>query len=179
MLEAIPEGPFWLQVVVAVIGGLVTTFLIPYLRSKKKAAEAEAANQDLNAMGELVQQVKVLLIEEAGVIAEQRFPKIAMDVVKGEIKGPAAIKAELKVWGEDLRDRAKRYFSERGIDVVGAIGDEYLDRLIRWAADQVSPFPGKATAVTLFEKEWSNKLVKYGVEWVKERYLNGDSEDDS
>ncbi len=176
MLEAIPEGPFWIKVVWVVLGGLITFLLVPYLKSKRDQAKAEATMDDMASMKLLLDELKSFLFDEAANIAEQRFPKMAKDIINKKISGPATIRAELEVWGRDLKGRAKQYFATRGIDVVGAVGDAYLDKAIRNVADSVSPFPGAQTALTMFEKEWSNKLVKYGVDWVRERFL-GDDED--
>ncbi|HEC61340.1 MAG TPA: hypothetical protein ENI27_03700 [bacterium] len=179
MLETIPEGPAWVQIVWVILGGLITVLLVPYLRSKKKAAESEATANELGAMDLLLGSLKSFLLDEAVIIAEQKFPKIAMKIIKEEMKGPGAVKAELQVWGRELRDRAKEHFLTRGIDLAETFGDEYLDRAIRVVADRVSPFPGVETAVKIFEEEWSSRLVKYGVDWVRERFLEDEEPDSS
>ena len=176
-VETLAGSPLWMQIVSMVAISLVTLFVLPWLKRKAEMAKAETLRADLGSRELLLGQIKLMLLEEATSIAEEKFPKLVKIIAAKNLK-PVAIKEELKLWGQDLKTRAIEYFKVQGVDLVGAIGDSYLDRLIRGAADATSPFPGKETAVALLEKEWSNKLVKYGVEWVKERYMDGgDAED--
>ena len=82
-----------------------------------------------------------------------------------------AIKQELKIWGTELKNDALDYFQKQGLDLIAILGDAYLDKLIRWAADRVSPFPGKETAAALLEDELSNRLIKWGVDYTRKHWL--------
>ena len=45
------------------------------------------------------------------------------------------------------------------------------ETLTGYTADKVSPFPGKDTAVTLLQDEWTNRLAKFGTDWVRSKWL--------
>ena len=103
-------------------------------------------------------------------IMEQKLPKLLPRILAQQMKSDD-IKVELHAWGVEARAAAIDYFRVQGLDIVALVGDAYLDQALRWAADRVSPFPGSATAVTLAQEEWSNKLVAHGVDWVREHWL--------
>lgn len=172
-MDPIATAPLWLQILLAALASLVMLFVLPWLKRKAEEAKAKAAEADLSARDMLIEQVKAFCWDEATSIAEQKFPKLAKKVSEEGWKS-GSIKKELGTWGEELRSSVKAYFAGQGIDLAGVVADEYLDKFIRYAADKVSPFPGKDTAAALLEKDWSNKLVAYGVKWVREHYLESE-----
>lgn len=171
--------PVWLQTLIALISFAITAFLLPFLKRKTEAAKAEAQRQaaqatehDINARGILLARLKQFLWGTAGSIAEKKFPELAAKVRSGNINSKAAIKTELHSWGGTLRSDAMTYFGNQGIDVVAAVGDDFLDKLIERAANAVSPFPGRDTAKELLQDHATDWLVTHGVDWVRQRYLD-------
>jgi len=170
------EMPLWVQILLAVLSTLITTFLLPYLRALNAKAKAEhekaladANNATLEAKTELIYQLKTFLFMNAMSIAEQRFPELARKINNKELTTVDEIKAELRSWGKDLKEKALTFFKNQGIDLVAAVGDDYLDDLIRHVADKVSPFPGKETAVELLTNKGTDLIIEKGVEWAKKR----------
>jgi len=174
--SALEGQPFWQQVLYAVVVSVVSLFVLPYLKrlNEKARAEAEAANQTIRE--KLLSRVKSIALDQAYVIGQERFPKIAQWIFTNKEGKPGlqTIKDELRSWGQDLKKHIVAYFKNEGIDIVGEIGDDYLDQIVRWAADKVSPFPGKETAVQLLTDDWTNKLADFGVDWVRDNWLKQD-----
>lgn len=171
--------PGWLQAVISVIGLAVTAFLLPFLKRKTEAAKAEAKRQsaqatehDINARGILVSRLQEFLWGTAESIAEKKFPELAASVKNGDLNSKEAIKKELHSWGGALRNDAMAYFGNQGVDVIAAVGDDFLDKLIERAANKVSPFPGKETAKELLQNYATDWLIKYGVDWVRQKYTD-------
>lgn len=173
-------GPAWLTALVGIIGSLVTLFLLPWLRQKANAARAEAESNKSTAINTqittkdiLMDQAKAIALDMAASIAEKRFPALQAKVASGQLKLDAkSIKEELYAWGKALKAEIIEHFDAQGINIVTALGDKYLDHVIEWAANKVSPFPGKDTATALLT-EWNGKAIEWlatkGVAWVKSR----------
>ena len=176
------EGtPLWAQAVYAIVVALVGTLLVPYLNNKRKEAaaaiaalNARFATDQIEAGALLLEQVKMFLLERAACIAEKEFPKIAADVLAGNMD-KERIKTALKGYGGDVKSEAIRYFKEqRGLDILAAVGDKQLDNLIALVANRVSPFPGKDSAVEFLKTTASNLLIEKGVGFVRHKYLSAD-----
>ncbi len=177
------------KAVLGLVSMAVTAFLVPYLRNKSKAAQAEAdkmtaeagkavaegAKANVEGRGTLVARLKSFLWGEAAGIAEKEFPKLANQIIAGHFKGDGKtdkVKAVLRSWGQTLKEDAIEYFNIQGINIVAALGDKFLDKLIARAANAVSPFPGKDTAVEMLTEKVSNALVEKGVDWIRGKYLS-------
>lgn len=163
-------------IISGIIGTLITLFLIPYLHKKRAEATASAAlltadktKSDIEGRGALVQRLKAFLYGAAGAIAEKEFPKLASDLIMGKVKTKDEIKGVLRSWGATLKKEAADYFEGQGIDIIAAVGDAALDRLIERAANKVSPFPGKETAVELLKDKVSNTIIDKGLVWIKRK----------
>lgn len=173
-VEGVEGEPFWVQITYVVIMALVTLFVLPWLKrqAERARAEAEASNQTARDM--LLTRVKEMASQEAAVIAEQRFPvlaKLIIDSRKTGKLGVEQIKSEMKSWGLGLKNTLVQFFAREGTDLVVEVGDQALDGIVRWAADRTSPFPGKDTAVTLMIDDWTDRLAKFGIEWVRDHWL--------
>lgn len=180
--DALPAAgtPQWTTILAGIIGTLITIFLLPWLRQKANAARAEAAKNQSEAIDTqidtkrvLTDQAKAFALDTAASIAEKRFPALQAKVAAGELKlDGATLKAELYSWGATLKAKIVEHFNDQGIDIVVALGDKYLDELIEWAANKVSPFPGRDTVVALL-KDWDGKALEWlatkGVEWVRRK----------
>lgn len=171
--------PGWLQALISVIGLAITAFLVPFLKRKTEAAKAEAKRQsaqatehDINSRGILVTRLQEFLWGTASAIAEKKFPELAVKIKSGQLNSKEAVKKELYGWGGALRQDAMAYFGNQGVDVVAAVGDDFLDKLIERAANKVSPFPGKETAKELLQDHATDWLIKHGVDWVRQRYMD-------
>lgn len=166
--------PWWATLILSLVSLVLTTFAVPFLHARKQAEDAKIAALEKEAVLTTMQQrellsarLKSFLLRTAGIKVERDFPKLAQMVLDKRLNNVDAIKAELYRMGADLKQDAILYFGNQGIDLVAAVGDKYLDDLVRWAADKVSPFPGKDTAVTLLTDTVSNKIVDYGVHYFK------------
>ena len=180
------EGGSTMDTIIKAVMGLamtaITMFLLPFLKRKSAAAAAEAVKSNVEGRGVLADRAKAFLFGEAGRIAEKEFPKLAGDILAGKFKGDgkwSAVKDVMKSWGVILKKDAIDYFGNQGIDLVAALGDKFLDKLIMRAADAVSPFPGKETAVELLTGTASDMLFKKGVEWTRAKFLDTDQDEAS
>jgi hypothetical protein len=175
---AAPELTGIAALVVTVVTTLVAMFVTPRLRAKAaaetKKAEAEALNANMSTNEILLRRLKSFLWGQAAAFAEKRFPVLAGQIASGHFKTEGSIKAELKIWHQDLKDSAVKYFGGQGVDLIGAVGDDALDALIERAANAVSPFPGKETAKALLKDRVSDVLVEKGVEWMKSKVEAGE-----
>ena len=78
--EVIEGQPMWAQIVYMAVTGLITLFLLPYLKSLSEKAHAEARSADGDAKDKLLGRVKAIALDEAYIIAEERLPSIAKKV---------------------------------------------------------------------------------------------------
>jgi hypothetical protein len=179
IVQAIPE---WLQYVITAISALVTTMLVPFLHRKAEAARLEGVKHVYDANLSRAEQRKLVsdrlksfVLRHAAIFAEQRFPALARKIKAGGFVGVnkeviiEQIKAEMRVWGADLKKEAIDYFNGQGIDLVAEIGDKYLDDFVRWAADRVSPFPGRETAVAILQDNATDWLLEKGVDYLRNK----------
>lgn len=169
--------PKWLQYLVGILGTLITMFLVPFLKRKAASAKAEAEKNSaeatqahVNARGILVSRLQEFLWGSAEAIAEKKFPALAQKIANGDLNSAQGIKKELYGWGGDLRGDAIAYFNNQGVDIIAAVGDDFLDKLIERAANKVSPFPGRDTAKELLQAHATDWLIAQGVEWVRRKY---------
>jgi hypothetical protein len=170
--DVVESAPVWTQIVYAVVTALIGAFVLPYLKRQSEKARAEADAANATAKEKLMARVKSLALDEAYIIAEERLPHIAQKALEKKLDKDG-IKKELRSWGGQLKERLINYFKESdGTDLMVVVGDKILDDIVRWAADKTSPFPGKETAVALLQDDWSNRLVKYGAQWVREHWLS-------
>ncbi len=170
--------PSWLQYLLALLSTAVTAFLVPFLKRKAQAAKAEtdrqsaaATESNINARGILMGRLKQFLYGTASAVAEKKFPELAAKVKSGQLKSASDIKTELRSWGGTLRSDAMAYFGNQGVDVLAAVGDDFLDKLIERAANKVSPFPGKDTAKAMLQDNVSDWLIEHGVDFVRNKFL--------
>lgn len=181
-------GPAWLDTVIKSVFGLLamlaTAFIIPYIKSKAEAAKAErekleteAVTNELSARALLVAQLKEFLLTEAAQIAEERFPDLCRKVAAKGLD-LEAIKVEMRKWGTQLRQDATQYFHAQGYDIVKALGEGAIESLVKWAADAVSPFPGKETTAALIDGGAKMVLDK-GIDWCRGQTLYFDTGDGS
>lgn len=178
--SAIPkDAPWWAQLVYAAVTALVGMFAVPYLARKAQAAKeerdklrAEGLANGVQARHILVADLKRFLFDYCSTLLEKRLPKLLPLIVSSKMDS-IAIKEELRAWGQDARAAAVEYFETQGLDIVALVGDSFLDQAVRWAADRVSPFPGKETAVQLAEAKYTNWLIDKGVDYVRNQWLNG------
>jgi len=155
-----------LKLVVPLIGLALTAFAIPYLRKLGKKANLEAG-------ATLFDRVKGFVFRRVGDIIEENYPKIAAIVVKDGLDAEK-IKGLLYELGAELKAEAIAYFKAQGVDLIKEMGDDALDKLIRSAANKLSPFPGKSTAVVLAETTISNMIVDKGVDWAAQKFMTND-----
>lgn len=187
--KASESGGGWVGIVVTIIGSIITIFLIPFLRQKANAARedarnasAEANRQELDNIETLKAQAKSFAYDAALSLAEKNFPQLAQRIKDGEFSGDdkvTKIKEEMYSWGRTLRDEIIEHFDDQGIDIVAALGDKYLDKLVELVANKVSPFPGKETAKAMLI-EYDGKAIEWllekGVDWVRSKVQKDNAE---
>jgi len=159
-----------LMLVVPVLGLVITMFLVPWLRKMSQKADAEAQKAGIEKGAALFERVKGYVFRRVSDLIEEEYPKIAADVIAGTLDKDT-IKMRLHAIGAGLKAEATAYFKAQGVDLIKEMGDDALDKLIRSAANKLSPFPGKETAVVLAETTISNILVNKGVEWATKKFL--------
>lgn len=169
-----PDSPWWAQLVVTVLCVFVMPYLLKFLRAKteesKKGAELAVidANRSLiEQRGAIAERLKSYLWGTAAAIAEREFPKLCAAIIAGKLTDPRDIKAQLRMWGDELRIQAVEYFRTQGIDLLQTFGAQAIDDLIERAANAVSPFPGRDTALALLRDNAAPLLVERGVEWMR------------
>lgn len=169
-----PGSPWWAQLVMTLLCMFVMPFLLKFLRAKteesKKGAELAVidANKSLiEQRGAIAERLKSYLWGTAAAIAEREFPKLCAAIIAGKLSDPHDIKAQLRSWGVELRLQAIEYFRTQGIDLLQTFGAQAIDDLIERAANAVSPFPGKDTALALLRDGAAPLLVERGVEWMR------------
>lgn len=165
-------APWWAELITLALGTVITAFLIPFLKQKAAEAKAKTTSDAVDAKGKLIAQLQEFLFANAANIVEREYPKIAALVKAGKITDKDTVKKYLYELGGRLRGDAIVYFGNQGIDIVKAVGDEYLDRMIEWAANAVSPFPGKESAAAFLTDHVSDWLIEEGTEWVRRKYLS-------
>jgi hypothetical protein len=177
-MPADPAPAGWLNYVLTLLAAIVTAVVIPWLKNEAARARAEAdkhrveaANLSNLTASQVAEAFKSEAYALALTIAEKRFPSLAANIRDGHLRDIQSIKAELRGWGEEAKAQLIATFKLRGVDVVSLLGDKAIDNAIRWAADRVSPFPGKDTAVALLTDNVSNLLINKGVQFVRGRYL--------
>jgi hypothetical protein len=182
--NALPEGsPMWAQLVYVIVTALVGMLAVPYLARKAQAAKQEAEtlraqglSSGVHARHLLVVDLKHFLIDYCSTLLEEKLP-ILLPRILSEKMSSDSIKTILREWGADAKQAAVRYFDAQGLSIVALIGDHYLDQAVRWAADRVSPFPGKETAVQLAQDEYTNWLIDKGVDYVRSQWATGGTPD--
>jgi hypothetical protein len=173
-VAAVPDAPsltWWQQILIGLFGlvsTLATAMLVPYLRAKAAASNALADDASMSTRQKLVERLKGYIWGQAAAFVERDFPVIAKKIVAGELRTADQIKGVLKTLGVELKNDAIAYFKTQGVDLLEEFGEKFLDDLIRRAADAVSPFPGKETAVALLS-DGAKNLLAYGVHYCDEK----------
>lgn len=151
----------WTEIIATAVGTIMVA-LVPLLVQLIRAYTARikvAADADSQTTLEKVKnQAAVLALTLAENLAEKELPKLAAKVRAGTITSSEAVKAELHSLGvvalQDLKTALPT--------AAETLGDDALKALIRYAADKVSPFQGKETAVEMLQGG-AEKLLAYGV----------------
>ncbi len=171
-------APPWLAMVLGILGAIWTGFAWPWVQAHISSLKATAAAQQINMNTSLLSQRQIIfnnvlayVAEHSLLIAQNKFPALAADILAGKYRDPNYIRAELASWGEAIKQDTIAYFANGGIDVVKVMGTKALDDLIAAAAAKISPFPGKDIAVELLDDKVVPMLLNYGVDWVRKYYL--------
>lgn len=125
-----------LALVVTAAGG----FLCSWLR---RLSQSEKDRHDMSVLHMLQQQA----LEVASSVGERALPKIARRIRDGELTDRQAVKAQLY----ELGGIAYAELSDVVPELVAEVGEAGVRSIIRRAADDVSPFPGKETAEQLLK----------------------------
>jgi hypothetical protein len=173
-----------LQWILAAVGTFFVTTLWPAIKrsldARAAAAVATAAAADAQAQqtgmvtnGVLVERLKKYLVGSATAILSSRMPELADKVLRGELRTAEQIKAELAVWGSDLKLTAVDYFAHQGVDLYKELGEPAINNLISRVAEATSAFPGLKTALELLKDGVAEAVATYGVTYIRAQYKNG------
>lgn len=175
---AAESSPWYMNGLTALFMSAITYFVIPFLKAKSLAASEEAKLHVFNQQKSITEQkvaffdmVRAYIFTRAEAIGEKQWPLLCKKIVSKQINTVTDVKAELYLWHQTLRDEVVAFFKTQNIDVLGELGTKTVDQWIESAANEVSPFPGKETAVAVLEDNVANTLIEKGVEWMKS-YLN-------
>lgn len=161
---AVPDGaPWWAGLVVMAVSTIVLPFVTNYL---KKAADAKKAQLDsavLDRKQRIFLSLQSYALERSASYAERDLVTLAQMIVTKEITQKEKVKEYLKGLGRRLKSDLILYAKDNfTVDLLAEFGDKYVDELIEWAANKVSPFPGRETAVALLQGG-ADTLLKYGL----------------
>lgn len=163
------------EVVVSVLAVVVSGFIIPWLRNMAAEKQAVAKNEEQDWWAGFHDTIRQVAEEHALNIAEREFPKLAKKILERHdtvepMKG-YEIRAELDKWGARLKGAIVGEARNLGVDLSPTYSEfqnVVLDRIVRGAADAVSPVPGRPTAETLSSDIHLVKaLATKGVTWVR------------
>lgn len=149
--EAAKELPLWVTALITVLVLAAGYVLKPIISGEKKKHEAVIANEKSTAKEKLEARLKLFLLERAEVAVEDKagMLAIARGIQTKELTTLMGIKKRLYAMGAGLKQEAQDYFSAQDVDLLVELGEPYLDKAIAYAANKVSPFPGKDTAIAL------------------------------
>lgn len=166
VLSTVPEASSIQQIIVTVVGLLLTTLVVPWLNNLRKKASAESKSENLTKFEKLKNLAYDFAFTKAITIVEQDFPVI-IERAQREKLSKEVIKQILYGLGKDLKSDLVVFFKAQGIDIIEELGEEYVDHLIRYVADKVSPFQGIETATALVSSG-AQTALRVGLEKVKE-----------
>lgn len=160
-------------ITITVLSALVSYYLIPWLRAKGAAIDAEIQkNQSQTNLTEeqrkaiMLDRVKRMVFSAALVVADREFPQLAALIQSGSLTNKDDIKAYLHKLGEDLKKEVLANLASTDVDAVQAVGIDTINQLVERAAIAVSPFPGKDTAKALLEGGAAD-VLKHGVDYIR------------
>lgn len=149
---------------VVLLGGVAALwFLVPSFKAWVKT----------KAKSELYKLLKEKTEDIVRNLMEAEYAKVAQKVKNGELKTKEQVKQELYRLGQQAKLLIKESMSKEELKTLGGHADGELDKLIRAAADKVSPFPGKETAASLLENRVSDMLIDKGLDHVKGWFTTG------
>lgn len=175
---ATASAPWWAGLVMTLVSVVLLPFLKQWLSAQSAAANEQAKLHQIDASKSLIEQkglimerLKAYLWGTAAAIVEKRAPDLCRRIIERRLVTADQVRDELRAWGLDLKDQAIYYFKTQGVDLVATFGHAAIDDLIERAANAVSPFPGKETAVALLKDGIAPLLLDKGVEYMKQRAL--------
>lgn len=183
----IPGAPWWanmlLTLVMAFVIPVVGWYLQKMLKAQIKNSEAKLENENLTRAERLEERFKQFALMRAASFVERDFFELAKYTVKRLEKGDdasevgAAVKNKLLGLADRIKSDAQEHFGREDIDIVEELGERKMAQIIEWAANQVSPFPGKPTVESMLTGG-ADKLLKRGTAWVREYWAQngGDTE---
>jgi hypothetical protein len=145
------EGmPTWLQVVLAIMAGLIAlanTVLIPYLKKLTDNAKTKEKQTKWGMVKDAALDAALTLSEKHLPILQRMLSEQAAEKSTTELKGIA--KAYLRGLGNDAFKLVQEQLESQGVDAAAEFGEEQLRRAIRWAADTINPYTGSETSEAL------------------------------
>ena len=164
----------WVGAATVAVVGVLSSYLVKWLRAKSAEAEAKAAAGNESLKDSLEWKVRNALFNVAADLAESELVKIAQDVAAGNLSSTDEVKARLHALGDKALERVKAQFSHDDVDLVAEFGEAKLNEWLRTAVNKVNPFEGKPTAEALLAGG-AKKLVDGLVDNLSDKakdYLN-------
>ena len=157
----------------ALLATIITSVWIPAIRrwARKNRAEEEASNanrrlSEQQTLALLSQRVKVTILNLAELTADREFPKLAQSIHDQKIRSAWEVKEVLHSWAHLVRQSIYAQYAAQDVNLSHTLGDFWVHDAIDRAAVEVSPFPGKDTAVALLSGG-AEEILKYGVDYVR------------
>lgn len=175
-IPKIEGAPEWLNNLLPILGTIITIIAGWWFKVQREKIKAELQNENLTRKEKLELRFKDFAMMRAMSFVERDFLEIANAIIKGKEKGDSEstmmsrAKDQLKLLHGRLIEEAQAYFNNEDIDIVAELGEEKIDRIIEWAANKVSPFPGKPTVKALVEGG-AERLVEKGSAWLRNQIV--------
>lgn len=157
---------------------VIVPFVTKYLKDAAAARRAELEKSELSKKDEILEHLKIYALDRAGDYAEKDILTLSRMITTKEISRSEQVKSYLRDLGRRLKEDIIVFAKDvYGTDVIVEYGEKYVNDLVEWAANAVSPFPGKDTAQALLSGG-AQRLLETGVERL-DRYIEGRSSSDT
>jgi hypothetical protein len=171
---AIQGAPDWVNAALALATPILLILAAWWFKLKREKILKEMENEDLTRRERLELRFKEFALMRAAAFVEKDLIALANSLLKGKSNGEGeqSLSTRAKNGLYDLREKlikeAIEYFSTDDVDILAELGEARLKDIIEWAANKVSPFPGKPTVEALLSGG-AERLVADGAAFLKEK----------
>lgn len=150
----------WLVDIAAIIASLLGAALTAYTTAfmARKSAEAKERLQDANLskLERLRFEVESIIYDVVGNINRKYLPILVHAVANKQITKREELKNRLKSLGDEALNQIMTIGGQRGIDIIGTLGKDWVITKIRSVVDEKSPFLG----------DTAESLLNGGADWL-------------
>lgn len=157
------------EILVALIGTLLTVFLIPWLRAKAFEAKARAKESTANFGSKLLSTLQYATAEYVANTMERDYPKIAL-LIKSDFEITSEdVKKKLHELGDDVFRNLILTFARQGIDLLSEVGENHIREIIRRQVDKDSPFQKRESATAFMKPNIATRILEKGLKDLGEK----------